>query len=122
MPPTEEEMAVYRATARAREVRRSEASEARRQHGLAVAKHAAAVLREEFGASRVVLFGSLTRDTLIDGHSDVDLAAWDIDGRLYFKACGRLLSLDGQFLIDLVLYEEASLSMRSEIDRVGVEL
>ncbi|HEY66354.1 MAG TPA: nucleotidyltransferase domain-containing protein, partial [Caldilineae bacterium] len=46
---------------------------------MAIARKAAEMLREEFGAIRVVLFGSLARGGPFDMHSDVDLAAWGLD-------------------------------------------
>ncbi len=83
-------MAEYRATARRRAEERRLALAARRERGLAVARSAAALLKEQFGATRVVLFGSTTSEDAFWEHSDIDLAAWDIARDDYFTAVARL--------------------------------
>lgn len=55
---TPEQMAVYKRTAVAREKARREKIAQRRAAALDVAQAAAALLRRQFGATRVVLFGS----------------------------------------------------------------
>ncbi len=49
---------------------------ARRQKALRLARRVARMLRERFGATRVVLFGSLVRPGAFALHSDIDLAVW----------------------------------------------
>jgi predicted nucleotidyltransferase len=74
--------------------------ETRRQSAQEVAQAAAQLLRDRFGASRVVLFGSvLTAD--FHEASDIDLAVWGIAPADYFAAVGWLQGLS-EFAIDLV--------------------
>lgn len=71
---TPQDMVRYQATARRRAAKRRQAIEARRQATWEIAKRAAALLKSDYGVSRVVLFGSLSRDEPFSFHSDIDLA------------------------------------------------
>jgi len=92
----------------------------RQQRAAAVAAAAAQWLRQEFGASRVVLFGSLARGTFGPG-SDIDLAVEGIPGRDLLRAQGRLLGEFPEFSIDLVDLAGAS-SLREAVEREGKAL
>ncbi|MEW5869337.1 MAG: nucleotide disphospho-sugar-binding domain-containing protein [Chloroflexota bacterium] len=74
---------------------------------LTMTKLAASLLKGEFGAARVAVFGSLVQSGLFHPRSDIDLAVWGLDERLYFRAVGVLHSLDVDFEIDLVIFDEA---------------
>ena len=50
--------------------------ELRRRKAWFVAERAAQLLREQFGAQRVVVFGSLAHEKGFGRWSDIDLAAW----------------------------------------------
>jgi len=119
---TAEEMAIYRATARRRWERKKREADQRRERAWRVARWAARLLKERFGATKVVVFGSLTRDGLFHPHSDVDLAVWGIDERMYYRAVSRLLSLDPAISVDLVEAERARPALRAAIEREGVPL
>jgi predicted nucleotidyltransferase len=67
-----EQMAAYRRTAVAREKARQAANAQRRTAALAVAQAAAALLRRQFGATRVVLFGSAARGDWFTTASDIE--------------------------------------------------
>lgn len=54
--------------------------------------------------------------------SDVDLAIWGLPNQDYTQAISRLFKLDSAFTIDLVLFEQAPLSLRQSIERTGIEL
>ncbi|MFZ1267235.1 MAG: nucleotidyltransferase domain-containing protein, partial [Anaerolineae bacterium] len=107
LPIPPEKMAVYRATARQREQARRAAVEARRVCALALAQTASQLLKQQFGAQRVVLFGSILTPTFFHERSDIDLAVWGLDERLFLRALGRLLDLDPNFEFDLVEFEVA---------------
>ena len=115
-------MSAYRRTARARAQARQERVAARRAAAWEVARRAAAVLKEEFGASRVALFGSLARPEHFHLSSDVDLAVWGLDERLYFRAVARLLDLNPAIEVDLVEVEQARPALQAVIQREGVLL
>ena len=79
---TPEELAVYRDTAvRLREQDR-EAEKERRERAWIAARMADELLRSQFHATRVVVFGSLAREnTSFTRWSDVDLAVWGLAER-----------------------------------------
>ncbi len=118
IPP--EQMEIYRKAAREREAVNKARLEARRQHAWELARQAAQILKAEFGASRVVVFGSLLHPELYHWHSDVDLAVWDVQH--YFRAVARLLDLDPQVEFNLVPVEDARRGILSVIEKEGVEL
>jgi len=115
-------MAVYRATARRRWARERQALAERRERAWELARNAAALLRTEFGAGQVTAFGSLVHPDRFDARSDVDLAVRGLDERCYFRAVGRLLSLDPGIEVDLVMVEDASDRLRDTVEREGVPL
>lgn len=117
----EGKMAGYRAAAGQR---RRVAERQRLQHwerAQAVAREAAQVLRSEFGAGRIVVFGSAASLDRFRPGSDLDLGVWGLDDRLYLRAVARLLSIDVRVSVDLVEVDQASPSLRSVIEQEGVE-
>ena len=119
---TDEEMAVYRATARQREEQERQAQAQRAQRAWTLAQQAAALLKDRFDARHVVLFGSLARRDFFHRRSDVDLAVEGIKSQDFWRAWSALDTLGCEFEIDLVDVETASPSLRLEIEREGVEL
>lgn len=99
---SEAAMAEYRATAQRRAEERRRTLATRRARALEVASEAATLLREQFGATRVVLFGSATHEDAFWEHSDIDLAAWGIPREDYLLAVARLQELSTEFSVDLV--------------------
>ncbi len=119
-----EEVAAYREAWRKREAARREILRRRAERAWAVARNAARLLKEEFGARRVVLFGSLARGEF-DERSDVDLAAEGLGGmagRSFCRAAGRLQALDPGFSVDLVEMGEVAPSLKEAIEREGIPL
>jgi len=115
-----EEMKIYRRSAQERSLKRQKELAKRRQRAQELAYQAAQILKEEFGATRVVLYGSLLHPELFHLRSDVDLAAWDVQH--YFRAVARLLDLDPEIEINLVPIEDVRPSLSATIEREGVEL
>lgn len=81
---------------------------------------AVALLREQYRATRVVLFGSLATDRC-HANSDVDLAVAGLMSERYFAALGDLMSIF-QAPVDLVEIEQAPASLRERIDSEGESL
>lgn len=117
---TEDDMAIYRATARRRWAQEQQEMSQRRERAWALARQASSLLREQFNASRVMVFGSLVRSGLFHLRSDVDLAVWGLDERVYYRAVSQLLSLDPSIEVDLVIAEEAPATLRAVIEEEGV--
>lgn len=117
-----EQMLAYRVAARKRCLRRRRECARRQERARALADRAAALLKEAFGAKRVVLFGSLARGGLFDIRSDVDLAVWGLDESKYYHAVSRLLDLDPTIEVDLVMAEEAPPGLLAAIQQEGESL
>ncbi|MGB9887222.1 MAG: nucleotidyltransferase family protein [Moorellales bacterium] len=117
-----EELALYRATARIRQAREQERLDRRRERAWEAARRAAALLKGQFGATRVVVFGSLLRPEAFTLWSDVDLAAWGLRPEDTFKAIGAVLDLDDEIEINLVDMGACRASLRAVIEREGVEV
>ncbi len=114
-------MARYRATAQAREAARQAANEQRREVAWHLARRAAELLRREFGAARVVVFGSLAHGAWFHERSDIDLAVAGMRDEDYWRADVALERLDRSFEFDLVTIESAPPRLLAEIQQ-GVEL
>ena len=115
-------MDAYVRTAQTRARARQEQLEARRQRGLALARQAALRLKADFGASRVAVFGSTLTPRLFHERSDVDLAVWGLDERLYLRAVAALLDLEPDISVDLVEFEKARPELQHVIERDGQPL
>ena len=61
-----------------------------------------AVLRTQFGAKRIMLFGSLTSQDEFTHWSDIDLAAWGIAPEQFYDAVAALNDLSPDIKVDLV--------------------
>ncbi len=114
------QLEIYRRTAREREADLRRQVAERREHAWNLAHQAAQILKEEFGASRVVVFGSLIHPDKFHFHSDIDLGVWDIKD--YFRAVARLMDLDPQIEFDLVPVEDARPGILAVIEQEGKAL
>jgi predicted nucleotidyltransferase len=119
---TKEEIESYRDALRRRQEHELQDLQRRKDRAWALARQAAVLLKEEFGASRVVVFGSLARDDLFTLWSDVDLAAWGLRSQDTFRAIGAVYDLDAVIPINLVDVNAARASLLETIRREGIEL
>jgi len=117
-----EAMARYRRSALAREGTLQREAEARRQAAWVLARQAARLLQEEFGATRVVAFGSLAHGAWFGPRSDIDLAVEGIPPEAFWRAWCALDRLAPAVEIDLVAIESAPERLRDEIAQGGVPL
>ena len=85
-----------------------------------VAQMAADLLREQFGATRVVVFGSLAHDEEFTRWSDIDLAGWGISPDAFFRAVAAVTGLSAEFKVDLVDPHDCGPALRRAIEREGV--
>jgi predicted nucleotidyltransferase len=83
---------------------------------------AAEVLRQQFGATRVVAFGSLARRDWFTPWSDIDLAAWGLPPGAFYRAVAVVTGISPEFKLDLVAPEDCQPSLRHVIEREGVAL
>jgi predicted nucleotidyltransferase len=87
-----------------------------------LAREAARRLRDQFGAQRVVLFGSAVERTLFTRYCDVDLAAWNIPPDRFYDAVAAVTSLSAEIAVDLVDPDQCPATLRTVIEREGIEL
>ena len=119
---TPEEILAYRTVVRRQREKELEALEARKQHAWILARQAAGLLRAQFDVTRVVVFGSLVKRDCFTEWSDVDVAAWGIRPEDTFRDMGAVMDLSGEIQVNLVDVETCSPSLRSAIQREGVDL
>jgi uncharacterized protein len=117
-----EAMIRYRRSAVAREMALRQEAERRRDAAWSIARRAAHLLREEFGATQVIVFGSLAHNAWFGPQSDIDLAVEGIPSEAFWRAWCALDRLDAAVDIDLIAIEAATDSLRDEIVDQGVAL
>jgi predicted nucleotidyltransferase len=92
----------------------------RQKRGWQVARQCSRVLKEQFGVSRVVLFGSMLNAQEVFPRSDIDLAVWDLPESDLFRA-GAAIERGHEFDVDLVEVQKAKPHIVKAIEK-GVEL
>ena len=92
------------------------------QTGWVLARKAAKLLKSEFGAEKVFLFGSLLHESSFTLWSDIDLSASGIAADKYYAAVAAVSDLSSPTRIDLIDLESCRPSLRDTILKEGVEL
>ena len=88
----------------------------RRQQALAIAEQCMQVLKEDFGAKEVILFGSLRGDTPWHEKSDLDLAVEGLSEQSFWDAYGALEKLMPDWLLfDLIPLAQTPAYLRDRI-------
>jgi predicted nucleotidyltransferase len=119
---TPQEIDIYRAAARRLQEQENRELAQREKRAWELAQRAAALLREQFGATRVMVFGSLTHEGCFTPWSDVDLAAWGISPDDTFRAIGAVMDIDAEIEVNLVDVKTCPPLLLVSIEREGVEL
>jgi predicted nucleotidyltransferase len=83
---------------------------------------AADLLRERFGATNVILFGSLAHGLWYSEISDIDLACEGLGSEAYLLAVARLQDISDEFTVDLVSLESCRPGLREAILKEGLQL
>jgi uncharacterized protein len=86
------------------------------------ARKACAILKNEFGAGKVLVFGSLTDPSSFDENSDIDLAVLGIPDEKFYAAVGAVTNLVRNFKIDLVDIADCKEYLKKEIEKDGIEI
>ena len=87
-----------------------------------LARKAAKILREQYHAQRVVVFGSLLHEARFTQWSDVDIAAWGIPPEQTLRAIGAVMDLNSSLEINLVDVNICSSSLLKAIEQEAVEV
>jgi predicted nucleotidyltransferase len=117
-----DKLAQYRRTAIRREKVRVSQMKVRMKQAWKLAKKAAKILREQYHAKRVVVFGSLLHETRFTKWSDVDIAVWGIPPDQTFRAIGAVMDLDSSLEINLVDVNTCTPSLLKSIEREAVDV
>lgn len=117
-----EKIAIYRTAAQRRYRQEQSENRQRRKKAWQLARQAAQLLREQFNASRIVVFGSLAREDGFNRWSDVDIAAWGIAPEDTFRAIGAVMDLGAEIPVNLVDVNTAQPSLLAVIEQDGVDL
>ena len=118
----EEQLTRYKRTARARHRWEQRQRQARQDHAWKAARQAAALLKREFGAQQVVVFGSLIHPRRFTRWSDVDLAAWGLTARNWLQASAAVRALSDEIEMNLVDVACCPADLQAVIEREGVPL
>lgn len=97
-------------------------AKAERDRLIEKAREAATMLKTKYGATRVVLFGSLAHKAWFDGATDVDLAVDGIPGIAFYSAWSDVEAMIAGRDVDLVDLLEVRESLRAAIKRDGITL
>jgi predicted nucleotidyltransferase len=101
---------------------REQMTQQRWEQAWQLARTLAHLLRERFGATRVVAFGSLVRREWFSPWSDIDLAAWGISANQFYQAVASVTDISQDFQVDLVDPEDCRLAVRQSIEDEGIDL
>ncbi len=78
------------------------------------------MLRERFGARKVVAIGSICDPDGFTRWSDLDLAVWGLEAGLYYRAVAAVMDLCPELDIDLIDAECCRESLRAAMEKDGV--
>ena len=118
----QEEMASYRPWKALEHYRQDHSLSMRRSHAMDVAHKAAHILKERYGATRVLVFGSLAHGIWFTPRSDIDLFVDGIPAEKFFQAEAEIEELASGFKVDLVDSRECSPELQKQVEEEGVEL
>ena len=93
----------------------------RYENAWAIAEKAAQILKEKYGAQKVVAFGSLAKRSFFTHWSDIDLAVWGVPDEVFYAAVGFVTGLTMEFKIDLIDARGCQDSLRGAIEIEGVD-
>jgi len=119
-----EELKKYRPLEAIRRRRVEQAAEisSRIQRASLLASSAAKLLKSEFAAKEVILFGSLVQGITFTRWSDIDLATRGIPSERFLTAMDTVLHMNPEFKIDLTELETCRPAIRKSIESEGITL
>jgi predicted nucleotidyltransferase len=89
-----------------------------------IARRAARLLREQYGAARVVVFGSLVHRDWFTPWSDIDIAVSGVPAGKFYRAIGAAYDIGAEagFKVDVIDPAECSPEMLQSVLTEGMEL
>ena len=82
----------------------------------------AALLYEQFGATQVVVFGSLTEPMWFTKSSDIDIAVSGLSYDMYDKAYNKIMNFDSEFKIDLINLDTSKGIFRERVKHQAIPI
>ena len=82
----------------------------------------ATLLYEEFGATQVSVFGSLTEPMAFTNRSDIDIAVSGLSNEAYDKAYGKVVFFDAPFKIDFVNFDTSKGLFRERMKHQAIPI
>ncbi|MEM9275032.1 MAG: nucleotidyltransferase domain-containing protein [Cyanobacteria bacterium P01_F01_bin.143] len=119
---TPREIAMYRAAAKQKWQESKPERIQKQKRAWELARSAALLLKEQFKATKVMIFGSLVRNNCFTLWSDVDIAAWGIAPHETLRAMEAVRDLDEIIEVNLVDIETCNPALLANIEQEGVLL
>ena len=104
------------------EKRQAREIECIRSKAIEKAKKVAILLREKYGAKRVILFGSIVKSSYLHKRTDIDLLVEGIKSNDFLRAGADAWTISSPFDVDIVPVERADQYLLSRALEEGVEL
>ena len=82
----------------------------------------ATLLYEQFGATQVAVFGSLTEPTWFTKTSDIDIAVSGLSHDAYDKARIKIMNFDSEFKIDIINFDMSKGLFRERIKHQAIPI
>ena len=82
----------------------------------------ARLLREEFGATQILVFGSAVNADYFSEESDIDIAAWGVPIAQYLSAVLAVNEFHDDFKVDLLDPTLCCLALQKRIEEEGIEV
>ncbi len=92
------------------------------QRAWAVAHHLATVLYQDYGASKVAVFGSLTECERFTKYSDIDIVVWGLSYNKCLDALWETEGLSSEFKIDIINFKTINRSFRERILSQAIQI
>jgi predicted nucleotidyltransferase len=96
--------------------------EARYKKAWQEARKAAAILKKDFGAERVWVFGSLTDKSRFHKRSDIDLAEVGIPAKRFYAAVAAVTRSIKDYKVDLVDLTDCREAVKKAVEKEGILL
>ena len=87
-----------------------------------VAHEVATLLYEQFGATRVAVFGSLTEPMWFTKGSDIDIVVSGLSHDLYDEAYRKVMNFNSEFKIDFINFDISKGIFRERIQHQGIPI
>ena len=82
----------------------------------------ATLLYEQFGATQVAVFGSLTEPIVFTKSSDIDIAVWGLSDDAHTEANYQVMDMKTGFKIDLIHFETSTGHFRKRLQQQAIPI